>query len=801
MDPADLEALLNDLPVAVVVQDAGAVIRYANRAALTLLEREPWEVVGISSFDPSWEAVHADGTDLPGDQHPVPIALATGVPVRGALMGVRRRRQGERVWIRVDAIPRLDVHGEIVDCVCTFVDVSEEMRAREDLVGRSHELRRTIDDRSASLTRTIAELRRKQAEADLANRRLEEYQAQIRAMLNAMSEGVVLHAGDGTIQFANPAAEAALGLTAQQMVGATPMDPRWGLVDEREAPLPHREVPSEMTRATGQPVRRKVLGVKLPDGGRRWLSVSSDPVDLGTNSQGQYSVVATFEDITAQRVAQNELASANRRFRSLADAIPGVLFEALDGENGVRFSFLSRRAASLLGLDIDGCPPVERLHEKVVPEDRDTLRSIWCKARRDGAAAEDFRMSVGGSDPCWLRLSMVHQQSEYESVFHGVIIDVTAERQLQDRLLRTQILESMTQVAAGVAHNFNNALAAVIPNIETAILGAPEHIRSPLHDASIAADGARRLVTQLLQAVKGDQIGPIIDVELGAVLGDVGRLCRGIFPGHIDLRVEVPSTAVFARGSVSRLQQILLNLAINARDAVEARPGRSGIVIVRPVYDVEHRKVGFQVQDDGIGMPPEVLARIGEPFFTTKPPGVGTGLGIPSVKGILAEIGGVLQVESQAGVGTTFTVWLQRTEGARVESEGRAPDRSLPPLDPHRIVLVDDDPYVRRAIRRTLERLGMSVQEAADADGAYRSVADGCDLVLLDLSMPKVGGAEVLEVLTTAWPETPVVILTGHVDHLPDLSRAVAVVRKPLKQDDLHRLLWRVFSREQHGNA
>ncbi|MEO0605989.1 MAG: PAS domain-containing protein, partial [Myxococcota bacterium] len=355
----------------VIVQGPEAEIRYANHSALRLLGLTMDQLLGKTSFDPDWDVVRLDGTPFPGPEHPVPEAIQTRQAVLDVLMGVRRGKLGDRVWLLVSALPRLDDHGDVVDVLCTFSDVTEE---------HGH-----VEASERALR--------------LAERRMQEQSDLLGATFRAMSEGVVLHGPDGSIRMANRSAAEVLGLTSEQLMGRSPLDPRWELVDVEGQALAPDQIPSEITRHTGEPVHHRVLGVEVPDRGRSWLAVTTDPVR--PEEDAPHHVVATFTDISDLRGAEVALQRSEARLARVTEAVPGIIFELLQTEErNWRFSFLSGQVEEVLGL-----PAAEVRHDplsmlEVLPasEVRAIRDALFRAGREDTSMEIESRIVRDGAD-------------------------------------------------------------------------------------------------------------------------------------------------------------------------------------------------------------------------------------------------------------------------------------------------------------------------------------------------------------------------------------------------------------------
>ncbi|HET7542846.1 MAG TPA: PAS domain S-box protein, partial [Polyangiaceae bacterium] len=490
----DHARVLDVLEVGVIVHDAALRIVYTNGAAAALLGIEVTEALERDVADPRWIVIHPDGSPVPPQDVPASRALRSGKPVRGMILGVRQP-DGVTTWLAVDAVPLAARRGGVEFVAVTIVDMTRELVARLQLERVRDTLGRTIQERDAALSRAVEAL--------------ESSEARYRAVLRSMSEGVALHGPSGAILFANPAAQQILGLTLEQMRGQHPVEPAWRLTDADGASLPPERIPSEITRRTGVPQRNTLLGVVRGDArGRAWLSVSTDPIDAGRRATPEvgYSVVATFQDVTAERRALEDARQARDHLHDIAAALPGVVAEYLLCPDGsLRFRYLSEPARKYFGVDpeqalLDGAAVLERVH----PADRTALIAGFREvAAKESPLELDFRMLHSDGDYRYARLhSRPPTPVAGGHLFRAVVFDVTEQHRLEATVREAQRREAMGTLAAGMAHNFNNMLAVIVPSLDMIWHDAPEHVRLDIEDARTAAHAATELVRQLMQLVR-----------------------------------------------------------------------------------------------------------------------------------------------------------------------------------------------------------------------------------------------------------------------------------------------------------
>ena len=496
------DALLDLIRVGVVAQDAAARIRYCNRAAETILGRSREALVEMTSFDPQWDAVDPDGNAIAGEGHPVPRAIEAGQAILGSVLGIRLPDSEERVWLLINALPQFDDEGAVTTVVSTFTDVTAEFSDRRELSATNRELKEAFRVRTGELSR--------------ANQELHDTWSKYETVIRAMAEGVVIHEPDGAILTANPSAEAILGLTLDQMQGRHPVDPDWALSREDGSVLPPEEIPSEITRRTQEPCSNVVLGVQRGAGERAWLSINTDPIIVDGRLSG---VVATFTDITAERNALSRLAESKRRLEQLTQAMPGALIESRYNRDGnMSVTFASGRVDEVMGVSAEQmlADPLA-VWQQIHPEDLARLAGIRDSAQGGLAQTEHEYRVRGPNDKEWRWLrSTTGPATEVgdERIFHSIIFDVTDERRREGIRRESQRREVMGTLAAGIAHNFNNMLAAILPSLENAALKVEGELGAELGDAfRVAEERCERTLTAEHALAEIDQRARRLTVE------------------------------------------------------------------------------------------------------------------------------------------------------------------------------------------------------------------------------------------------------------------------------------------------
>ena len=380
---------------------------------------------------------------------------------------------------------------------------------------------------------------------------------------------------------------------------------------------------------------------------------------------------------------------------------------------------------------------------------------------------------------------------------------IAAAQRLEEQLLQAQKMEAIGQLTAGIAHNFNNLLQAVIGNLSLAAEEVGGSPREMLRDAESSALRGAEMVRQLLMFSRQSVRPEYVPVEVQSLVDDALAICRKTFDRGIDLDAELPPELPGVLGHRGQLEQALLNLLINARDALgdagTRRPQISisaGLVVVSgdEATDVDvdpGEYVRLAVTDNGPGMDEKTRQQIFDPFFSTKEVGAGTGLGLSTVYGIVRQHDGWVECQARPEAGAVFALHLP---AVAVERAVPAQSPGAPAGGSETILVVDDEEPVRRTTARMLEHFGYTVLATGEGEAALKMIGEGTvDLVLLDLSMPGMSGIEVNQVLRESGSQVKVVLFTGYAAGSRDAGPADGVIQKPFTADAIAREVRRVL--------
>jgi PAS domain S-box-containing protein len=615
----------------------------------------------------------------------------------------------------------------------------------------------------------------------MAEAALRESEARHRSLVASLPDAVILRGGDGRVLACNDVAARLFGVKSEaELLGVKDnLPPGYEVLTEAGDKVPHEELPSLRVLATGQPEFGHVYALVTPES-LQWFRVSSQPIRSGTGAVT--GSVTTFTDITERVSAQRELrASAARLDLALAAAKMGVW----EYEPGADTGFWSKNLYEIFRLRQREGGFAEFLTH-VHPDDRSAIDTVNARAAT-GAPGHTFEHEfriVGTDDGVrWARIMGRLSQESDRTYLAGTIMDVTEQHRMEEELRRAHRLESIGRLAGGIAHDFNNLLTAIMGSLELAEVHCPERARADLATIRHASLRARDLTRQLL-AFARKQPAEYKVIDLAAMVGDVERMLRRLVGPSVEMAF-FRGTAIHTRVDPSLLEQVLVNLVVNAGQAMP----NGGKLTIRvdgaPRTDARGDWALVEVEDSGIGMDEETRRKIFDPFFTTK--SHGTGLGLASSYGIVKQHGGDIVVESQPGKGTRFRVLLPR-----ISEPVTAVERGNPsPTEPGKgcVLVVDDDDIVRLTTSRIVQSLGYTVLSAASGSQAVSQASQHpgvIDVLLCDVAMPGKDGPSVARELQRLRPGLKVVFVSGFAARPDDAQLEGSLfVSKPYSRADL----------------
>ncbi|HUO28248.1 MAG TPA: PAS domain S-box protein [Bryobacteraceae bacterium] len=720
---ARFRAMIENSFDAICLLDAEGVLQYASPAATRILGYATPELAGRSAFE----------LLLPEDRPLARQRLGELIALPGQTLTVQLRairKDGDVIWTEYFGTNRLE-DPSIGAVVVNFRDITGQKRFEQ-----------ILRENEENAQRELAELEH---------------------IYHTAPVGLCLIGVDLRYLRINERLAAMNGLPAQEHLGRTV----WEVIPEAApfvAPLLQRIIDS------GRPVLDWQVRTEGPEAGHpRDLLASYYPVK---DASGKVlGVAGVVQEITELKRVERALRESEQRFRALIEnSADGVAL--LDVHGNVKYS-----GPAILGYEShqsmrgDGFALVH-------PEDRARATAGFAEFAAHPGAVSTSELRVRHRDGSWRWIEAVSKNLLADRVIAGIVVnyrDVTERKRLEEQMRQTQKLESIGVLAGGVAHDFNNLLTGVLGNATLALDGlAADHPARPyLEEVIRAADSAAHLTRQLL-AYSGKGRFVVQAVDLSDLTREMTALVRTSIPRSIELRLDLAPDLPATEGDRGQLQQLIMNLVINGAEAIaEGGNGTvtvsTGQVTIDETYGGETamgtelqpgRYVLLEVRDSGCGMDAETQSKIFDPFFTTK--FSGRGLGLSAALGIVRGHKGAIRVSSAPGRGTTFQVLLPASTRLATRLPSPAANKDL--RGSGTILVADDEPIVRRAAKAALEKQGYFVLLASDGRAAVdllRTHRGGIRLVLLDLTMPVLGGEEALRALRAVQPDVKIVLSSG----------------------------------------
>jgi PAS domain S-box-containing protein len=757
-----LDTLLTSLPVGVmaVSRDDGRVL-FSNPhwRELSGLDLRP----GMSHHDAmsTFGFRRPDGSPLPESDRPTQLVLGTGRP-SGLIDMVVEHPDGRRTRLVASATP-VPIEGDRdFDAVVTVV---QDRRDLEEV---------------------FAELRRSERE--------------LQALLDSITVGVLmLTRADRKLLFSNRRMQELCGHVFRpgDVVPQGPVN--FALLRPDGRPYPDAELTIMQVLRTGRLAVLPEAILLRSDGERVPVHIVTSPVSISGGEEFD-AVVAVVQDRRDLERAFEEVRAWERRFESVSEATGQAIYEWQMNEDTVRFSASLERVFGYRSEDVntnekwgalthpDDLPAVIAAMKTCV-RDRSTFDVVYRFRHRDGRWL-------------WVRdrgLLSFDEAGRFVRLV-GAVADITRQHEMESQLRQAQKMETVGTLAGGIAHDFNNQLTGVLGHLGLLIEELPpqdprlEHARV----ACVAAERCVDLTRGLLAFSRMLRSDPR-PTGVNATIEETAALLRRMLPATIRFELDLAPDLPPAMVDPTQLQQVILNLCVNARDAmpeggtlrVASRPIRLSAEQPRAASSTPGRYVQIEVGDTGVGIAPEVLPRIFEPFFTTKPIGSGTGLGLSMVYGIVTQHGGWVEVDSAPGRGARFRVCLPAAE--RTGAMAEAPIASAAPargLEQRTVLIVDDESVVRTYAKRALESAGCRVLSAEDGDHALQVLGANegeISAVLMDLTMPGSPVRFVVRRMLDMRPDLRVVLTSGFSVDTPSLDEmpALPFLPKPYSPQQL----------------
>ena len=697
---------------------------------------DPSQLIGLTDYDMAWrpsaDLYRADDREI----------LETGV-AKINYEEPQVRSDGTEGWLRTSKIPLRAADGRVIGLLCTYEDITEHKRAEEAL------------------------------------RRSESFLAGV--VDNVPDMVFVKDARDLRFVLVNRAEEALLGRSREELIHGTDLGP------STPAEVEFFEAADRQVLETGQIMdipEERLTTIH----GLRILHTRKIPIfDEGGRPR---HLLGISEDITDRKAADDALLKSEERYRHIIETITDYLFSVVVSDGRAVSTSHGPGCVAVTGYTSQEMADDTNLWlSMVVPEDLEQVVDQSCRLMAgESVGAIEHRILRKDGALRWVRNTLVPRfdSSGRLVAYDGLVQDVTERRALQEQLLQAQKMEGIGRLAGGIAHDFNNLLTAILGYVEMARLDLPadlpvDHaLKSDLDEIGTAGDRAASLTRQLL-AFASKQIVAPVRLDLSALVADILRMLRPLLGENIVIETVLESGIGTIEADPGMIQQLLVNLSVNARDAM---PDGGRLIIetaaevVTEAYAAAHPGAGagsyvcLSVTDTGCGMSEEVRAHLFEPFFTTKERGKGTGLGLATCHGIVRQLGGHIRVFSEEGSGTTFRIFLPRTDGPASVLPARAAG-SPAPTGTETVLVVEDEAIVRRLAVLGLRAQGYTVIEASSGAEALEivgRVANQLDLVVSDVVMPGISGPELVKRLAVVAPGVRCLLVSGHAEAavLPD---------------------------------
>jgi PAS domain S-box-containing protein len=649
-------------------------------------------------------------------------------------------------------------------------------------------------------------------ERSRAEEELKRANEQLSLLLNSLPAAIYTSRIDGDFDatYVSNSVEALTGYPAEQFTGGK------GFWADRIHPEDFPRLPAAIDRIFKTGVHEWEYRWRVADGRYRWFTES---VCLVRRADGVPSHIAgVWQDVTLRKQAEESLRASEERFRQMADAIEQTFWISDPGMPSILY--VSPAYAKIWGRSCESLlrDPGSFL-ESVHPEDRERVREFLAAQQKD-IAEQVYRIVRPDGECRWIHDRAYPIPNAAGDVYRvvGIADDITRQRRLEEQLRQSQKMEAIGRLAGGAAHDFNNLLTIV--SCYAHLLSDEMDPEGPLpsyaEEILKAADRATQLTQQLLTFSRRQIVQPKV-IDLNEVVAGMDGMLRRLIGEDIELATVLTPHLGMVRADPNQCEQVILNLALNARDAM-ANGGRLTIETAGLDLDASNagdcpslplgRYVVLRVRDTGCGMDPETHAHLFEPFFTTKPAGRGTGLGLSTVYGIIKQNGGDIVVTSTPNEGTSFTICLPRLEGNADPLASRELRESQGRRGSETILITEDEQGVRSVLRNILSQSGYSILEAGDAREALALLEhhEGpIHLLLTDVVMPQMGGRELAGRAARVRTGIRILFMSGYTDdavlHKDVLDAGVAFIQKPFAPEILARKVREVLDAPPAGGT
>jgi len=623
------QSIVGILHEGIVFQDADGNIIACNAAAEKILDLRAEDMIGRTSSDPRWQAIREDGSPFPGDQHPAMVTLRTGRPCSDVLMGLKKA-DGAVTWIEINSQPMSPVGSAGTGVVTSFTDVTARKAAQDALKQSEH---------------------------------------RFRTLATFAPVGIFLADALGSLVYMNNWYAEHTGYTIEQI-----LDNKWWAYVHPEDRAATEDAYFSAVRSR----RRHDSEFRgfSRDGRMVWFHGTIAPLDADGGSDAGF--IGITMDITARKLAEAQLFERDQRLRTLAANIPGIVYQrVLHPDGTTSYPYISPAVSEIYGYSAEEIMADPSLFAAAVhPDSRAGFDSSLARsAATMGAWEWEGVVNPRQGGVKWIQIRGRPRHVDTGGiVWDGIILDVTKAKETEAQLLQVQRLDAVGMLTGGIAHDFNNIFTVILANSEGLLSGQTlnERDKQAAELIHAATERGASLTRQMLAFSRRQILQPVV-VDLNPLVERMVQLLRRTLGDGIAIRTEFTADLWPTYADVTQLESAILNLGINARDAM-ANGGTLSIQTSKLLIEPEQARPGrverpgeyvcLTISDTGAGMPPHVLERAVEPFFTTKGLGKGTGLGLSMVHGFVNQSGGFMKIASEPGRGTSISLCLPRHRSA-----------------------------------------------------------------------------------------------------------------------------------------